>query len=288
MPAAVRRPLTRNVRVRLIGPLAGRGRRSGLEALRLGREVCRLRREREAGPGFLDGPHEHEEDFFLGREERGPVARKEVREDLDVERVGVQLGEAHARRRGLDARVGGETLAAAVEDGLHLGGRGLETQAECVPEKELVATAEVLDLGRHHRPVRDRNDRPLEGADSCRVEGDVLDLALNGPDLHDVADAQDLVREDDDPAEKVLEALLGREGDRDAADPEARERRGEVDTEDSERGDDGPDDDESLQDAAADRERGGRAGPEARRRIVAREVRTPTSRTKSHPTAKTT
>ena len=51
------------------------------------------------------------------------------------------------------------------------------------------------------------------------------DLALDGAHLHEIADAQDLVRKDDDSAEEVLEALLRRERHGEAADAAARERR---------------------------------------------------------------
>ena len=44
---------------------------------------------------------------------------------------------------------------------------------------------------------------------------------------------QDLVGQDDEPAEEVLEAPLRREGDREAADPEAGERRRQVHAEDA-------------------------------------------------------
>ena len=54
------------------------------------------------------------------------------------------------------------------KDGLNLGRGRLEGEAEGVAEQELVPAAEVLDLGRHHHSVRNRDDTPLDRADAGR------------------------------------------------------------------------------------------------------------------------
>ena len=127
-----------------------------------------------------------------------------------------------------------------------------------MPEEELVAPAEVLDLGGCENAVRDRDDRAVESSYARRVERDVLDLALDVPDADGLADAEDLVGQHEESAEEVFEAALRREGNREAADPDSGQSRREIDAKSRERGEDGDENDGPLEDTAPDREGGGR------------------------------
>ena len=143
-------------------------------------------------------------------------------------------GAPHARPFLFEARVGRQQAAQLGENDAHLRGRRRVGDADRRMEPELVAPREVFDLPRHDGAVRDTDHGALAGAQARGPERDVLHVAELAADPAGVADAQGPVREDGKAAEHVLEALLRREREHEAADAQACQRRRHVHAEDGE------------------------------------------------------
>ena len=138
----------------------------------------------------------------------------------------------------------------------HLRRRRLVPEAHGRVKPELVAARQVLDLPAHDGAVRDADDRALVGPQARRPQRHVLDLAELSSDAAGVAHRHRLVGEHREAGEDVLEALLGRERDDEAADAESRQRRRDVDPEDGQREDQDDQEGHPPQRPAAERERG--------------------------------
>ena len=80
-------------------------------------------------------------------------------------------------------------------------------------------------------------------------EREVLDRAAHAGDPDDVALRELVLDEDEDAVEEVLDEALGAEADGDADDPEARDRRPDVDAELAEDHDHGDRQDEDPEEA---------------------------------------
>ena len=119
-------------------------------------------------------------------------------------------------------------------------------------EPEAVALGEVLDLDRRQLRVRHAHHRPLEGADAGGAQPDVLDGPHPGAVAAEVPDADRAVQAERHPAEEVLDGLLGRERQRDAAEAEAGHDPRDVEAEVLEQAENAERDDEHLGGAAAE------------------------------------
>ena len=122
-----------------------------------------------------------------------------------------------------------QKLADTGQDEAELVRRGLVAQVQGVPEEEPVAHGEVLDADRRELAVGNGDDGAGKRADLRGAKADVLDGALVLAGLAEIAQADGFVPDEEEPAEEVLDRLLGGKGHGDAADAEAGHNGREVD-----------------------------------------------------------
>ena len=104
-------------------------------------------------------------------------------------------------------------------------------QADRGREPQPIAHGERLDPLVRELAVGDRDDGAVERADPRRPQADLLDRADKVVQLDEVALTHRLVDADRERAEQVLERLLRRERDGEAADAEAGDQAGDRDPE---------------------------------------------------------
>ena len=95
-------------------------------------------------------------------------------------------------------------------------------------------------------PVGNRVHDPVEVAHGRPSQVEVLDRAVDAGQAHDVALGELVLEEDQGAVEVVADQRLGPEADRDAEDPEARDRRPDIEAELSEHHQRADDHDEEL------------------------------------------
>src|SRR5207248_5733246 len=102
-------------------------------------------------------------------------------------------------------------------------GLRLRAQTKIRLEYNLVAPAEVLKIDGGHSAVGDSEQSAFFGTNAGGAQADVLDDSGTIAEFTDVADAEDLVGEDRNTAEKICDGLLRAETNRQASDAEAGE-----------------------------------------------------------------
>src|SRR5215469_10640317 len=88
-------------------------------------------------------------------------------------------------------------------------------------KQTLVPAADVLQVHSCESAVRNRKHRASQGTKASGAETNVFDCSFSVPDPAYLADTNDFVAENRHAAEQVLEPLLRRKRQRDAANPEA-------------------------------------------------------------------
>src|SRR5437899_8469882 len=98
----------------------------------------------------------------------------------------------------------------------------------------LAHAAEVAHPRLEHVAVRDDDLLAREAAKARALDAHVLDRALEAVDGEEVAEPEGLIERDRERGEEIREHRLHRERERDAADPETREERGDLHAESGE------------------------------------------------------
>ena len=132
------------------------------------------------------------------------------------------------RRGRVDLGVGVDQFANVVHDALQLGGRGTVGEPEHLLDPARREAREIHDRLGRHQLVRDHDEGLVDETDLRRTQADVLDDAGAYADLHRLADLERLVDGDDDRTEEIGDGVLRREGEGQAADPEALHDRRDV------------------------------------------------------------
>ena len=144
-------------------------------------------------------------------------------------------------------RVDADELADALDERRELVGRRVVGDADGLLDPPVLARAEVVHRRADERRVGEGDERVVERPDPRRPEAHLLDRAFDVVHLDPVADLERAIGEDRDGAEEVLDGVLARQRDRDAADAEAGEQRRDVHAEVVRDPDDAQHDDEDLQ-----------------------------------------
>src|SRR5215469_465806 len=118
-------------------------------------------------------------------------------------------------------------------------------------KQTLVPAADVLQVHSCESAVRNRKHRASQGTKASGAETNVFDCSFSVPDPAYLADTNDFVAENRHAAEQVLERLLRRKRQRDAANPEAGDGGRDIESEDGQRKQPGNDDRENFSDSLA-------------------------------------
>src|SRR5579864_4080778 len=98
---------------------------------------------------------------------------------------------------------------------------GIHAQTQTRLEKNFVAAAEIFQVDRGYRSIRDRDQGALIRADARRAQADVFNCPGAIAETADISHAKNLVAQNGDTAKQVLDGFLRAEPNRETPDPEA-------------------------------------------------------------------